>query len=200
MESSDLNDATATVAEMGLRLKGVEPIDRLVICRWPGTDARWGGTNRPGDWKYEPINLNPAEPDSCVVLYWAERPMQPGEKRELAFTYGLGRISDGQGGPREQVRLLTAGSSRIGRTFTATAYFKGLPPGQKVKIELPRGLELAEGQKPEQVIPAAGKQGYAQVSWKLKASQLGDHEIAIFVAGWHTVREIVHIREKSLFD
>lgn len=195
----DLNDANGVVAEMGLRLKGVEPIDRLVICRWPD-NTRWGGTGKPLDWKYEPISLNPAQPDSCVVMYWSDKPMQPGEKRELAFTYGLGRISSGQGGPREQLRLLTAGASSIGRTFTATAYVKGIPPGQKAKIELPKGLELAEGQKAEQVVPAPGKQGYSQVSWKVKASQTGDHEIGIIVAGWHTVREIVHIRDKSLFD
>ena len=90
LESNDLNDTgtVMTVAEMGLRLRGIEPMERVVICRWqPATAARW-------DWPFRAMNDPPgAKKDSCVVLYWARRAMQPGEKRTLAYTYGLGRIT-----------------------------------------------------------------------------------------------------------
>ena len=41
---------------------------RWSICRWPqNSEAKWGGTGRLGDWKYEPMDANPKVKDSCVV-------------------------------------------------------------------------------------------------------------------------------------
>src|SRR5262249_25378363 len=145
METDKFNDPKNTVAELNVKLQGYEPLERLVICHWPGnSEARW-------DWEFQPMN-EPAPADSCVVLYWADRTMRPGEKRDLAFTYGLGQIyGEGSGGtdpggyaPGEnpkKLRLMTAGSSKVDRTFTATAYIKDDTwTGRKIKLELPAGL------------------------------------------------------------
>src|SRR5208282_5810176 len=130
----------------------------LVICRWPdNSEVRW-------DWAYTAMNEPPAKPkDSCAVLYWAERLMNPGEERRLGFTYGLGKLyttgeggTDGSGGGGSgRLRLLTAGSSRVGKAFTATAYVKASLAGHKIKLVLPAGLSRAEGQKVDQEVPKA---------------------------------------------
>ncbi|MBL8794839.1 MAG: hypothetical protein JNM56_13100 [Planctomycetia bacterium] len=90
----DLKDAKTTNATVGLKLQGAESLDKVVICRWPqNSEARWGGGKGAGDWAYEPIDKNPKAKDSCIVLYWPVAKMEPDAKRELAFTYGLGRIT-----------------------------------------------------------------------------------------------------------
>jgi hypothetical protein len=99
LETGDLNDPNATVAIVGLALQEFEPPEKAVICRWPdGAEFGWGGTEAKGDWKYEPIDKNPHYKDACLILYWAEVKMNPGDKREMAFTYGLGQISNDPGG------------------------------------------------------------------------------------------------------
>jgi hypothetical protein len=99
LETGDLSDPNATVTIVGLALQGCEPLEKAVICRWPEkSDSGWGGTLGAGDWKYEPIDKNPYYKDACLVLYWTELKMNPGEKRDMAFTYGLGQISKDPGG------------------------------------------------------------------------------------------------------
>src|SRR5262249_49166051 len=96
LESPNLNDKNAVLAQLGLKLKSCEPIERMVICRWPdNSEARWGGTGKVGDWEYKPMDdgADRGKPkDSCVVLYWGELNMPPRSTRKLGFTYGLGRI------------------------------------------------------------------------------------------------------------
>jgi len=92
LESDNLNDPNMTVADMGLKLKGLEPLDKLVICRWP---QEWGGAEARWEWPFAAINEPKDKPmSSCVVLYWAKQDMKPGQKRTCGFTYGLGRISN----------------------------------------------------------------------------------------------------------
>lgn len=92
LESDKLDDANATVAEMGLQLKGLELLDKLVICRWP---QEWGASEARWEWPFTAINDPKDKPkSSCVVLYWAKQNMKPDEKRHCGFCYGLGRISD----------------------------------------------------------------------------------------------------------
>jgi RNA polymerase sigma factor (sigma-70 family) len=90
LESDKLDDPNATVAEMGLKLKGLESLDKLVICRWP---QEWGGSEARWEWPYAAIN-EPKEKDksTCVVLYWAKKAMKAGDKRLCGCSYGLGRI------------------------------------------------------------------------------------------------------------
>jgi uncharacterized protein (TIGR03067 family) len=91
LESLKLDNEQTTVAEMGFAIKGLEALDKLVICRWPhdkgGSEAGW-------DWPYRAIDDPKDKPKStCVVLYWAQAEMRPGAKRLCGFTYGLGRVS-----------------------------------------------------------------------------------------------------------
>jgi hypothetical protein len=204
IETDQLEDRMATVAELGLKLQGYEPLDRLVVCRWPdNSEIRW-------DWDYRPMNDGPSKADSCAVLYWGQQSMKPQSERHLAFTYGLGQIyGEGFGGsaeggfsPREdgRLRLLTAGSTKIGNTFTATAYVKGDKlAGQRIKLELPAGLTLVPGQKAEQDVPKAGREGYSQISWRVRSASVGKFQLKVDLLGFTAERQM-QVTDKSLFD
>lgn len=197
LETGDLHDKNATVAEMGLKLKGLEPLDRLVVCRWPedhgAGDARW-------EWQYQSMN-EPAgkDKDSCVALYWNKVSLKPREQRAVGYTYGLGRTADGTGTDRVPMRLLVGGSSRVGKIFTITAYVKGARAGQKIALTLPGELAFAAGQAAEQIIELQADKEYAQVSWRVQAAKVGKFTVAAAWTGRNASQE-VHVRESSIFD
>ena len=62
-----MNDPNTTIAVMGLKLKlkNLEEISRVVICRWPNIEN--GGAQANWEWKFEPIDKLPDAKDSCVV-------------------------------------------------------------------------------------------------------------------------------------
>jgi hypothetical protein len=155
-----------TVAHLGLKLPDVEPIDRMLIAAWPGSGVRW-------DWPPEPMNKDPLKKDSSVALYWAEVSMNPGERRQMAFTYGLNAIASESGDA--PLGLTAGGDFRPGREFTVTAYVKHPHPGQVVRLSLPAGLGFAAGSEPEQKVEGGGD--YTQVSWRVRAAAAGDYAL-----------------------
>lgn len=197
LETGDLNDKNATVAEMGLKLKGLEPLERMVICRWPdafgASEARW-------EWPFQAMNEPPGkEPDSCVALYWARNNVAPGDRRTMGYTYGLGRTADGAGGSPVPMRLMAGGSSKAGKVFTITCYVRGPGVGQTVDLKLPPEVALAPGQSATQKIDVLPGKDYAQVSWRVQANKIGKYTVAAAWAGRNVTQEI-HIRENSIFD
>jgi hypothetical protein len=191
-----------TIAHMGLKLPSVrvqpkdpdpEPLEKLVICRWPDTsEKRW-------DWEYKPMNEPPEKKDSCVVLYWEDGPMEPGARRAMAFTYGLGRISSSGD---SKLGITVGGSFQPGRLFTVTAYVKDPVEGQKIKLRLPGGLSLAPadgGEEPaeEKVVHQAAD--YSQVSWRVRADAEGSHVLEVS-SGLERQVYKVQIRKQGLFD
>jgi hypothetical protein len=188
LERSDLRDP-GTIAQMGLKLSGVEPIESLLICRWPdNSERRWS-------WPPAAMNDPPERKDSCVTLYWAEQEMAPQSKRQMAFTYGLGSLSS-VGSGNTQLSLTTGGSFQPGGVFTVTAYVKNPQEGQKVALELPRGLTLVEGPA-EQSVSASGTD-YSQVSWRVRAGAVGDYTLAV-VSPPAREQGTVRINRGSLF-
>lgn len=206
-ESDKLADPETTVIELGPKLRRHEAPDRLVLCRWPqNSEARWGGTGRAGDWKFEPMNVNPKVKDSCLVLYWDEKELKPGEQRVLGFTYGLGLlakadpdevIADGSG---LQMRLLAHDAS-MQRPFTILAHVNTKAAKenavQKFKLELPEGLNFAEGDKAEK---EQGVLPHNQVGWRLQAAKPGTYTVKVTLEGVGTAMQKVHVHEQSRFD
>jgi hypothetical protein len=163
----------------------LEPIERMLICHWSGSEIRW---------ELEPERIrsiegdkNQNEPDdSCVFLYWPYREMAPREVRYMAFTYGLGKMSASpiESSNKTQVGLTTGGAFRPGGEFTVTGYVKGAKEGQKIKIDLPPQLKLVAGQEEEKTVEAPDKKaGYSQVSWRVKAVETGEYEVKVTSAG-----------------
>src|SRR5262249_9769621 len=142
-----------TVVHMGLKLKGLEHIEKMYICRWPDNSNRKWDMPEP----LEAINdpKKGTEGDSCVVLYWQyETKMDSKKVRKMGFTYGLGRVTSTGSPPsgEGQLGLLAHGSTRPGGVFTVTALLTKPKKGQKVEIKLPEGLELVSGQSREQTV------------------------------------------------
>jgi hypothetical protein len=182
-----------TVAHLGLKglrapdSRALEPILEMRICHWPRySEVRW-------DWDLEPINKDPEKKDSCVALYWAYQDMNPGEVRELGFTYGLNSVSSGDG----QIGLSVGGSFKPDGEFTVTAYIKDSKPGQKVKLDLPSGLALLQGESAEKDVEKGAE--FSQVSWRLRAKSVGLFRATV-TSG--LVREAcsVRITEKGMLD
>jgi len=206
-DGTQLAGENNTLAVVGLKIKGAEPIEKMVICRWPqNSEARWGGTGQPGDWQYEPMDKNPNAKDSCVVLYWQQANMKPDEHRDLAFTYGLGRIPSlddeknnvkvAQGG---KMRLFV-GRASLTKPFVATAYIKASDPNQQVTLRLPKGLKFVPGEKDTKSVPAQGPAGYSQVTWRLQAEDVGSYVIEADAPTIGVATERVQINKTSLFD
>jgi hypothetical protein len=189
MEKADPQDP-GTVARLGLKglnLPGLnlEPIHAMTICRWQNGNVLW---------ELPEQDRQPIGEDSCVFLYWAERPMAAGERRDMAFTYGLGTISVSGESP---LGLTAGGSFRPGGVFTVTAYVKGPQEGQKVKLALPDGLSLVAGEEAERPVEKGGD--YSQVSWRVRADRLGDYTVRA-TSGTHEARTRVRIKNSGIFD
>ncbi|OAI45876.1 hypothetical protein AYO44_02450 [Planctomycetaceae bacterium SCGC AG-212-F19] len=204
LESPDLADPNAALARVGVNLTGVEPVEKLVICRWPqNSEARWGGGNGPGEWQYEAMDKNPTVKDSCVLLYWAQSKVKSDEHRDLAFTYGLGRVpADGtetvipKGG---KIRLFTGPSAVAEKPFVLFGYVKG-DAKTKVRLKLPEGWGLAPGSAAEQAMTEPNRDGYGQVTWLLTSAKPGRYVVEAEAADIGTAGEVVEVRDKSIFE
>jgi hypothetical protein len=205
-------------AQIGLKISGLELVNKVRLCRWPdeiGSEVRW-------DWEKDPppckgvraMNDPPEQKDSCVVIYWAERRMEPGERRAMGFTYGLGRVSapvtdktapGGETAPGVVKMALTSGGNyHVGGTFTVSAYIRNPQQGQKVLLRLPAGLSLVAGEPQEKpVVPQAG-QNYTAVSWKVKADTLGskhiEADLKVGDTKLLTASHDISINAKGVFD
>jgi hypothetical protein len=160
LERADLNDP-GTAATMVLKFPGdfrlnsadppLDPITRLVICRFPGNpEVRWDFT-KEAFWDMD-ARVHGSEPDSCVTLYWPEITMPAHTRRALAFSYGLGKVSGAGGDGR--LALTAPGKPAVGGQFSVTAWVKQPTPGQNVTLELPAGMSLAEPQAATQPVRA----------------------------------------------
>jgi hypothetical protein len=174
LERPDPQDPS-TVAQLGLKLPGFKlhpgdpdlaPVERVVICRWEGSDVRW-------DWDFKPIN-DVQDKSSCVVLYWPVKSLPPGEKRTMAFTYGLGRATNIKSGGMEV--SLDRHGRRPGQVLLVTAQLQDSRPGQPIFIHLPDhgGFSLLEGQEKGVITSAAG-----QASWKVRTGEAGSYHLVV---------------------
>jgi hypothetical protein len=99
-----------TVAQLELKLPGVEPPGRMTLGAWPNATFADGLCKQERTlWKVPVYSMQRAQPaDSAVVLYWEPRELWRGEKRMVGFSYGLGHVH----GDKGQGKLaMTAGGS-----------------------------------------------------------------------------------------
>ncbi len=202
LENPDL-EKPGTVAHIGLaglKLPGtdLDPITKMLICHWPvasSSEVRWEPTDEE---KKIPITGGD-NPDSCVFLYWPTLKLDAGEKREMAFTYGLGKIAVDAAAGKQQIGLTAGGAFRPGGVFTVTAYLKNAQEGQKVSIDLPEGLSLVDKETATQQVPLPAGAAYSQVSWRVKAEANGEYKITASSDG-KSVSHAVKIKSSGLFD
>lgn len=197
LERPDLASPGAT-AHLGVKLPTglrlhpedpvLEPVSRFVICRWPGNpEIRWN------------VPVEEMKGDSCVLLYWDYRTMPPGEKRALAFTYGLGLVTTDTGNSQLAV---TYGPARpaAGEEFTVSAYVRNPAPSQTVTITLPARMTVKG--PATQALPGADKRGLSQVSWKVAInSKLEEGEYLLRVQSADNNQKLtVPVRRLGIFE
>ncbi len=168
--------SVGTVAHLTLRVpegerKFEEPV-RVQLAHWPFYHENLLTIDKKALWtipvypiKYLDPTLKAVRPDSAVVIYWAEKEMQSGEIREMAFAYGLGQVT-----ASGRLGLTAGGSLQQGKEFAVTAYIEAPEEGQTVKLNAPGELEVV-GQS-TQLVPVGGR-GRAQVNWRVKALRSG---------------------------
>jgi hypothetical protein len=166
LERPSLRDP-GTVAHLSLKLgSGIETPSRVSLTHWPG-----------GGYPNWDVPLVPIAGDSAVVLYWNDKPLKPGETREMGFAYGLGNVISNDPGGKLGVTL--GGSFEPGEAFTVTAYVQGPQKGQTLALELPQGLERIEGDEVQNVPPLAPGAASSIVTWKVKVLDTGNFPLRV---------------------
>ncbi|HYT87535.1 MAG TPA: hypothetical protein VEL76_02345 [Gemmataceae bacterium] len=154
-----------TVAHMTLKVGGgLEPPSRVSLTHWPTGNAPWE------------VPVMHMGTDSAVIIYWNERVLQPKQKREVGFAYGLGAVDASEAAGKLGITL--GGSFEPGQVFTVTAYVVNPVPKQTLTLEVPAGLQVLDA--PTVVVPKAqGKPPTSVVTWNTKVLQTGEHRIRV---------------------
>lgn len=203
LEKDDLSKP-GTVARLQFRLgKRLDAPDRVLLGGWPHPSLRFRYPLARGErtlWEVPRISMTMDElrqrvqqledqgrakrgstrlvkPDSAVTMYWDEKPLPPGGRREIAFTYGLAKVVSGGR------LLLTVGGQFIpDGEITLTALVRDPEGGEKLTLKLPPGLDLLPGNQAEQAVPAVppgSARNTSTVTWRLKAGALGKHTLEV---------------------
>jgi hypothetical protein len=135
-----------------------------------------------------------AEPDSCVVMYWPEKDLAPGKSREMAFAYGLGNLASDKEG---KLGLSVPPTAVRGMEFSVTVLVKNPVPGQKVTLNLPKGLDLQSGAVEQE--PKAGEAD-SPVTWKARAADSGVFNIEVKSSTGGSVAKKIKVKDKDIFN
>jgi hypothetical protein len=201
-EQEDLA-SPGTVAQIQLKVAGLEPPDRVTLGAWPNPelaskDERCMQEKTLWEVPVFPIHtLNPA--DSAVTIYWNDKPLQPGASREVGFAYGLGLVAGSEGGGK--LALTVGGSFTPGGEFTVTAYVSNPAPGQTVKLTLPEGFELIDGRAEQGVppLPPNAESRNSPVTWKVRAGPKEGTFTLKVQSGTAVQTQPLRIRVKGIF-
>jgi hypothetical protein len=198
-----------TIAQVQLRLGGrTEAPDRVTLGAWPNPelaqpphkDRRCQQEKTLWEVPVFPIKtLQPA--DSCVTMYWNERVLKPGERREVGFAYGLGNVaSDTDAAGR--LGLSVGGNFKPGGEFTLTALVSNPQRNETLTLELPAGFQLVSGEAVQQVpeVPPGATRRTSPVTWKIKAGGDGSYTLKAKSSSGAAQAQPVRIRSTSIFD
>ena len=94
-------------------------------------------------------NVRASFSDTDLVIYWAEKVLKPGEKRELIYAYGTGVATNPE--DEGQVTVVPSGSFQPGKRFSITAYVDAPIEGQSLTLNLPGGMQLVGGEATQPV-------------------------------------------------
>ena len=114
--------------------------------------------------------------DSACALFWEEKELKPGHKRELVWGYGGGISTSGENDGKVTIGL--SGSFEPGKLFTIVAQVDDPLPDQALALELPVGLDRVDGREIQAVAPAS-ETGSSVVLWKARVVRPGDYEIRV---------------------
>jgi hypothetical protein len=123
------------------------------------------------------VAIQQAMGDSDCVMYWKEQTVQPGGKITMAYGYGKGLAVTPESEGR--ISIVFGGSFEPGKLFTVTANVVDPIGNQTIELELPSGMELAEGKRVQPVPAPPPDSATSMVLWKCRVKDLGEHVIRI---------------------
>jgi hypothetical protein len=184
LENASLKDP-GLVAFMSLKLGGnVEAPSQVLLTHWPGLlMQQWDIPEAPiGD-------------DSAVVLFWDDKDLPAGGKREVGFSYGLGSLSVSKGG---RLGISVGGALVKDSDLTVVALVGGPESGEKLTLKLPSGLKLISGDA-QQTVPPPEASGQSPVTWRVRAERTGTFTIEVQSNKDVSQKKSVTIRAKTIF-
>jgi hypothetical protein len=204
-ETDDLTKP-GTIAHLQLKLGGnLEPPNRVTLGAWP--NPRLAERNRLCQqektlWEVPVFDIHTLDPDpdSAVAIYWNEKVLQPGQSREVGFSYGLGQVAGGEGGGKLAVTV--GGSFLPGGEFTVTAYVQNPVAGQTVTLTLPSGFQLVQGTATQPVppLPADAASRTSPVTWRVKGpSREGNYSLKVQSSTGVSQTQPIRIQVKGIF-
>jgi hypothetical protein len=175
------------VGFMTLKLGGkLEPPGRVLLTHWPGFTGLV-------DWD---VPEAPISDDSAVVLYWGEKLLPVGGKRQVGFSYGLGNLS-----VTGHLGVSVGGSFVPNGDVTVVALVNNPQDGQKLTLKLSPGLELVEGSAQQAVppVPPGATAQQSPVTWRLRAGRDGTYTIDVQSTTGESQKKRITIRSKTIF-
>jgi hypothetical protein len=182
-----------TVAHLQFRIPGaLEPPTRVLVGGYPDSPLRDLGYRLANSWLTPwdvPLvrirelverqgelkrKIRKVLPDSAVTLYWDVKALEPAQRREVGFTYGLGSFASAEA---EGKLLLTLGGRTVrDGEFTLTALRSSPLAGEKLTLVLPEGEQFELLTPAEQRVPSVvegSSRPISTVTWRLRARGTG---------------------------
>jgi hypothetical protein len=200
-ETEDLTKP-GTVAQLGLKVDGLEHPDRVTLGAYPNVDLRNLDPRCDQEktkWEVPVLSIQSAKvPDSAVAIYWNEKRLAAGKTRTVGFTYGLGQVAGGEGGGK--LALTAGGSFTPEGEISVTAYVVNPKQGQTVTLKLPEGFDFIEGDKTQKVPSAGEASRTSPVTWKIKAPpRTGEFKLEAETSNQLNQSHTITIRPKRIF-
>jgi hypothetical protein len=157
-----------------------EPPSKVVVTSHGAFDMGWE------------VNIQANQFDTDFVLFWAEKPLKPKEKRVIMYGYGTGLATN----PDNEGRITTTfgGSMEPNKSFTLTAFVDDPVESQNLTLILPSGMKLLDG-KVTQPVPPPDNENRSVVVWKCRVLQAGSHSLQIRSSNGVTLTKTVNIEK-----
>jgi hypothetical protein len=182
LEIPDLKNP-GTVAQMNFKVGGrLEPPTRVSLTHWPGISPFWE------------VPIAAIRDDSAVVMYWKEREVKPGEKREVGFSYGLGDIAAKSGA----LGVTVGGSFTPGGELTVVGLVSRPQPNEKLTLTLPQGFTLVSGEATQPVPPSTGGRP-SPVTWRVRSSGPGRFDLRVHSSAGADQTRRIAIKTNTIF-
>ncbi len=189
-----------TVASVKLKLGGtVEAPTRVTLGAWPSPmlGLKEAGGEKT-QWNVPLVSMKAlTPPDSAAVLYWDAKPLAPGAKREVGFSYGLGNYAGDKTGA---LGLVVGGQLYEGGQAEVVALVAAAKPGQKLTLAVPKGLVIEGDATRAVVMLPPDKDTVANpltaVTWKVRAERKGVAQFKVKSSAGPSVVQDVRILEK----
>jgi hypothetical protein len=128
--------------------------------------------------------------DSACAIFWEQKTLKPGEKREMVWAYGGGIAMNPEG--EGKVSLALGGNLEPGKMFSLAALVEDPVLGQTLRLELPPGVERVEGEEIQPVLAPADT-GNSIVLWKGRILRPGAFDLKV-----HSSTGMTHIKSVSI--